>query len=62
MGKGFGQDEPSNQDIYAKTKIAISDYDDRPRFHLIKNEDMDEPQFLDAIRILLKEKEIEANV
>ena len=62
LGKGFVKDEPSNQDIYAKTKIAISDYDDRPRFHLIKNEDMDEPQFLDAIRILLKEKEIEANV
>ena len=62
LGKGFVKDEPANQDIYAKTKIDISDYNDRPRFYLIKDEDMDEPQFLDAIRILLTEKEIEANV
>jgi len=59
LGKGFVKDEPSNQDLYTKTKIDISDYDDRPRFHLIKDEDMDESEFVMAIKTLLKENEKE---
>jgi 5-methylcytosine-specific restriction endonuclease McrBC GTP-binding regulatory subunit McrB len=57
LGKGFVKDEPAKQNIYAKTKIDISDYDDRPRYSIVKDEAMNESEFVMAIKTLLKENE-----